>query len=826
LNKKGHFFQYEKIVLIGFILFIIVISIISSTLNLLKLDAEETHKNIADVYNKTFSEHLNNTIYNIELFVDGIKILYVEKNDEKTIDEYLLRYLRENPYIRSINILKNNSIIQSTNKSNFGLYINTDDYYPTPLFKKDILRFGNSYYGRDFDDGIELNSLNKYSFKDSFFLPISKTIELDNNKKIVLLIALNNEQFLNKYIQTLDNKIAFMEILNLNGDVLISNDASIKPGNKILNDNILNILKEKNSYAGIENFNGLKKDIISIKLLKNYPLVISLRFDYDKTLENWEERRFIFLIIITILLIFIVVLILIFIIKNNNEKQKEIELHKEQIENEKRFKILFEESHFLSFILDENGKINKINNTALLFIGDNKSKFLDQYIWDLYCFNDNDKYWLENVITSYSEGNKIEKELLITNYNNDLKEIEIVINSILIDNKKELVFFGKDITEKKHQEKKLRQAYQVFKNTHDGIMITDEEVNIINVNDAFIKSTGYKLAEIINKNPKILKSNKYEKDFYVEMWKEIKEKDYWDGELLNKRKDGTYYSEWLTISAVYNEKNVLTNYIGIFSDITKQKEQEKMLKEKERILFQQSKMASMGEMLGNIAHQWRQPLSVISIASGAIKLSREYEELYSSEEVSEFIESIGNSTKYLSETIDDFRNFFTQDTNYKKFDTYSAITATLKLLSSNFKYKEIEIIFKRTEDVDIFGNRNEFKQVIMNILNNSKDALLEKNIEKKKLLFIDIYSKNKHIIIDLFDNAGGIDANIIDKVFEPYFTTKHQSIGTGIGLFMSEEIISKHMNGEILVSNEYFAYENINYIGAKFTLKLPINLDE
>lgn len=814
----GHFFQYEKIILIGFILFIIVISIISSTLNLLKLDAEETHKNIADVYNKTFAEHLNSTIYNIDLFADGIKILYDEKNDEKIINEHLLRYLRENPYIRSINILNNNSIIQSTNKSNFGLYINTDDYYPKPLFKKNILQFGNSYCGRDFDDGIELNSLNKYSFKDSFFLPISKTIELNNNNKLVVLIALNNEQFLNKYIQNLDNKIAFIEILNLNGEVLISSDTSIKLGNKILNDNILNILKEKNSYAGIENFNGLKKDIISIKLLKNYPLVISLRFDYDKTLENWEERRFIFLIIITTLLIFIVVLILIFVIKNDNAKQKEIENHK-------RFKVLFEQNHFLSFILDENGKINKINNTALTFIGGTKSEFLHEYLWDLYCFNNEDKNWLKNVIANSCEDYKIEKELLITNHNNELKEIEIVINLILIDDKKELVFFGKDITEKKHQEKELRQAYQVFKNTHDGIMITDEKVNIINVNDAFIKITGYELSEVINKNPKILKSEKCKKDFYTNMWEELNKKSYWDGEILNKNKNGTSYSEWLTISAVYNEKNKLTNYIGIFSDTTKQKQQESIIKEKERILFQQSKMASMGEMLGNIAHQWRQPLSVISIASGAIKLSREYKEVYSFDEVSEFIDSISNSTKYLSETIDDFRNFFTQDANYKRFEAYKAINTTLKLLSSNFKYKEIDIIFKRTEDILILGNVNEFKQVIMNILNNAKDVLLEKNIEKKKLIFIDIYFDDKYIFIDLLDNAGGIESKIIDKVFEPYFTTKHQSMGTGIGLFMSEEIITKHMNGEILVSNEYFTYDDIDYKGARFTLKLPISLE-
>lgn len=185
------------------------------------------------------------------------------------------------------------------------------------------------------------------------------------------------------------------------------------------------------------------------------------------------------------------------------------------------------------------------------------------------------------------------------------------------------------------------------------------------------------------------------------MWKELVENNYWDGEIVNKKKDGTSYVEKLTISAVYNKKNKLTNYIGIFSDISKQKQQEEIIKEKERMLFQQSKMASMGEMLGNIAHQWRQPLSVISVAAGAVKLGHEYEGTYGEKEIIDFLDAINNSTQYLSETIDDFRNFFTQDIENNDFDCVNAINKTLKLLSSDFKYKEINIIFKRIESDNI-----------------------------------------------------------------------------------------------------------------------------
>jgi signal transduction histidine kinase len=234
-------------------------------------------------------------------------------------------------------------------------------------------------------------------------------------------------------------------------------------------------------------------------------------------------------------------------------------------------------------------------------------------------------------------------------------------------------------------------------------------------------------------------------------------------------------------------------------------------------------MASMGEMLGNIAHQWRQPLSVISVAAGAVKLGHEYEGTYGKKEIIDFLDSINNSTQYLSETIDDFRNFFTQDIENKDFDCVNAINKTLKLLSSDFKYKEINIIFKRVDSDNIFASENEFKQVMMNILNNAKYVLLEKVLTEEKYIFIDVYIENSDINIDILDNAGGIDENIIEKIFEPYFTTKHKSIGTGIGLYMVEEILTKHMNGQISVINENYVYKDVLYAGAKFSIKIPIS---
>ena len=175
------------------------------------------------------------------------------------------------------------------------------------------------------------------------------------------------------------------------------------------------------------------------------------------------------------------------------------------------------------------------------------------------------------------------------------------------------------------------------------------------------------------------------------MWEEINLSSYWEGEIIKKRKDGKLYVERLKISTVYNEEKKLINYIALFSDITLQKEQQKLIKENEKILYQQSKMAAMGEMIGNIAHQWRQPLSVISVSASGIKLYQE-EGLYSKEDSKDFIEAILNSTKYLSDTIDDFRNFYKEDLEKSDFKIKKSIDKTINLLKTEFIKEEIKVI--------------------------------------------------------------------------------------------------------------------------------------
>lgn len=237
------------------------------------------------------------------------------------------------------------------------------------------------------------------------------------------------------------------------------------------------------------------------------------------------------------------------------------------------------------------------------------------------------------------------------------------------------------------------------------------------------------------------------------------------------------------------------------------------------ILIQHTKKVAMGEMLENIAHQWRQPLSVISVAASGIKLKKEFDEL-NDEFLMESVNSINESAQFLSKTIDDFRNFSIGTKVSHEFNMEDTIEKSLQLFGIKYNNYNIKIV-KDIKSISIKSVESELIQVLINLLNNSKDAF-EKS-KDKKIIFINVKEEEKHLIIEIKDSAGGINSKVIKRIFDPYFTTKHQSQGTGIGLYMCEQIITKHMNGTINVKNESFLYNNNDYIGASFTISLPLS---
>ncbi|RXJ97971.1 histidine kinase [Arcobacter sp. CECT 8986] len=243
-------------------------------------------------------------------------------------------------------------------------------------------------------------------------------------------------------------------------------------------------------------------------------------------------------------------------------------------------------------------------------------------------------------------------------------------------------------------------------------------------------------------------------------------------------------------------------------------------RKKDSLLTQQSKMATMGEMIGNIAHQWRQPLSLISTAASGIKIQKEFG-ILNDKDLDDDIKTITDATVHLSTTIDDFKNFFKPNKNKTAFTTADILEKSINLISAQFRSKNIEII-KQIENVELFQLENELIQVLINILNNARDQLMIKEDIENKLIFIKTYKKEEELIISIKDNAGGIDNEIINKIFDAYFTTKEAENGTGIGLYMSREIIEKHMKGKLIVENCSFEIKQKEYYGANFIIKLPL----
>ncbi|ADG93674.1 integral membrane sensor signal transduction histidine kinase [Arcobacter nitrofigilis DSM 7299] len=244
--------------------------------------------------------------------------------------------------------------------------------------------------------------------------------------------------------------------------------------------------------------------------------------------------------------------------------------------------------------------------------------------------------------------------------------------------------------------------------------------------------------------------------------------------------------------------------------------------EQDILLKHQSRMAIIGEMLNNIAHQWRQPLNAITVQMSGLKLRKELN-LIEENEIENTSDSVMKYASYLSNTIDDFRDYIKDYSSKKKyFNIETSLNKAIDIVSASLKnnYINLQIVHSKDELL-VNGVINELTQVFINILNNSKDILNENDV-KEKVIVINFSKEDNKITITIQDNAGGVQDNIIDKIFDPYFTTKYKSQGTGIGLYMSAKIIHEHFSGEILVKNENIDFNDKTYIGAKFFIILPI----
>jgi two-component system CheB/CheR fusion protein len=332
------------------------------------------------------------------------------------------------------------------------------------------------------------------------------------------------------------------------------------------------------------------------------------------------------------------------------------------------------------------------------------------------------------------------------------------------------------------------------------------------VNEAFSQITGYTLKELstteqwrqktkgIKKNMDVLEIDKFfEDNIRVNM-----------GEVTITTKNNqklVWIVSLAPLGNVYNGKRVM---IYSAMDITQ-------MHENEELMLAQSRQAAMGDMIGMIAHQWRQPLSIIAMVANNLKASLELEEEISSSEIDKLTGILTEQTQYLSHTIDDFRTFFKPEKQKEKIILCKIYEKLGNMIETLLENNKINLHFVNECEVVLYTYPNELIQVMINLINNAKDAIIERDVQDGKIEITTTFTVDLLSIV-VSDNAGGIDESIIDKLGEPYVTTKSAN-GTGLGIYMSLIILQKHFEGHL-------TWKNCNR-GSCFTIELPLkNLEE
>jgi len=357
------------------------------------------------------------------------------------------------------------------------------------------------------------------------------------------------------------------------------------------------------------------------------------------------------------------------------------------------------------------------------------------------------------------------------------------------------------------------------------VKMLDAEGRFLMMNPAGLKIIGAESFEQVKGQSIFSRISDEYRDAFVKLTKEVFQGKAGNLEFKAVCLNGRHV--WLDTHAVAfrNDLGEIVSLLGITRDITDRKVAEQALAEKQRqleefnedleqrvvdavlesrkkdqILIQQGRQAALGEMISNIAHQWRQPLNILGLVVQGLQMTYGREE-FSKESLDASVNKAMGLISHMSQTIDGFSSYFKPDKEKKPFKVNLAVSKTLYLIESSLKELDIDIKTIIAADTDINGYANEYSQVLFNILLNCRDAFEGSNIDRQRVITITVFKENNRSVVTIADNAGGIPEEVIDKIFDPYFTTKGPDKGTGIGLYMAKTIIEKNMEGRLAVRN-------------------------
>ncbi|MGD9624820.1 MAG: PAS domain S-box protein [Arcobacter sp.] len=484
------------------------------------------------------------------------------------------------------------------------------------------------------------------------------------------------------------------------------------------------------------------------------------------------------------------------------------ELEKQIIKDRDFISTIIDNSNAIIAVINSDGVMFKVNKYAQEFLGYTQEEIASvPYFWSRF-LNENIKDKVVDIINEAKKGN------IVKNFKNSWisknDEERVFEWSNMLVQKEDgsmdyLATIGINISEKEFNQKQILEQKQefelIFNYSKDGIAILDFDTRFIKFNNSLVEMTGLS-KEILSEKKLLDFSTSQDMEKNRKIFKKVIQEGY-----INNYEDVFIFANKrvyvnLSLSLLPDKKRVLM----LIKDVSSLK-----------IIQEQAKLASLGEMIGNIAHQWRQPLSFISTSASALKVKSEFNML-NKEDIEESSNAIVKQTEYLSNTIDNFRDFIKEDKSYKEISIKEILENTLNLTHASLHNNFIKLVLDIEADLKIYGNKNELTEAFLNIISNSKDVLKDKN-EEDRLIFIKTKKLDKNRLeISFLDSGGGIDESIISKVLEPYFTTKHKSQGTGLGLTIVDKIVRERHKGIIEIYNEAFTYNQKQYIGTCFSI--------
>ncbi len=373
-----------------------------------------------------------------------------------------------------------------------------------------------------------------------------------------------------------------------------------------------------------------------------------------------------------------------------------------------------------------------------------------------------------------------------------------------------------DITEQNALQLQSVHQAQIIEQINDSVISTDLDAIIVSWNAGSEQLFGYRADEAIGKHISMIHRPE-DIPAFKESLVTLMETGGYSADAYFVKKSKEIISVEYSLSLLRDENGVPTNMIGYAHDITVRKKAEKALKklnsnleekikyevqknrQKDQQLIYQSRLAQMGEMISMIAHQWRQPLAAISSTSALLELKAEHNKL-TNDLIIKKVRSISNYSQHLSETINDFRNFFKPNKEKKETTYDEVVKSVLEIIEVSITNKNIQLLQELNCHEPFSTYPNELKQVILNLIKNAEDILLYKAVEDPTIK-IATYTKEDKYILEVSDNAGGIPEKIMDKIFDPYFSTKKSKDGIGLGLYMSKIIIEEHCGGTLSIVN-------------------------